>query len=109
MNTGPPPRGVLAGEIENCARKSPPVLGRRRSRGHHDCPSPRAPPDVILQPMSKTPENGTQAGGTAEDWAAKAEARVLDAALPLAGETGWTQRTLQRAAQAAGLTAADCE
>ena len=44
---------------------------------------------------------------TKEDWAALAEARVLEAALPFAGESGWTERTLKRAAQGAGLSAAD--
>jgi ubiquinone biosynthesis protein COQ9 len=41
------------------------------------------------------------------DWAAAAEARVLDAALPLAGEIGWGARTVRRAAEAAGLSPAD--
>jgi ubiquinone biosynthesis protein COQ9 len=46
---------------------------------------------------------------TSEDWAAAAEAKVLDAALPLAGEIGWTWRTVRRAARAAGLSEADAE
>ena len=41
------------------------------------------------------------------DWAAEAEARILDAALDLAPDCGWTQRTLHLAAARAGLTDAD--
>ncbi|HUO22152.1 MAG TPA: COQ9 family protein [Caulobacteraceae bacterium] len=52
-------------------------------------------------------ESKTDAG--APDWAAAAEARVLDAALPIAGEAGWGARTVQRAARAAGLSAADAQ
>ena len=59
--------------------------------------------------MSETAENGAPEGRIGEDWAAQAEGKVLEAALPLAGETGWTARTVQRAARAAGLTDADCE
>ena len=46
---------------------------------------------------------------TSKDWAAAAEAQVLDAALPLAGEIGWTWRAVRRAARAAGLSEADAE
>lgn len=44
-----------------------------------------------------------------ENWADDTEARVLDAALPLAGQGGWSARTVQRAAQAAGLSPGDVE
>ena len=47
--------------------------------------------------------------GTRDNWADAAEARVLDAALPLATEHGWSARTVQRAAAAAGLSAGDVE
>jgi ubiquinone biosynthesis protein COQ9 len=52
------------------------------------------------QGMSKT---ATAKG----DWAEAAEARILDAALPLAPVTGWTQRTVNLAAVQAGLSEAD--
>jgi ubiquinone biosynthesis protein COQ9 len=41
------------------------------------------------------------------DWAAEAEARILDAALELAPDLGWTMRTLRLAAGRAGLSEAD--
>jgi ubiquinone biosynthesis protein COQ9 len=41
------------------------------------------------------------------DWADEAEARVLDAALPLAAELGWSKALVERAAAAAGLSVAD--
>lgn len=41
------------------------------------------------------------------DWAAHAEARLLDAALDLAPDCGWTMRTLRLAAARAGLSEAD--
>ncbi len=41
------------------------------------------------------------------DWAELAEARVLDAALPLAAELGWSRALVERAAKAAGLSVAD--
>lgn len=44
-----------------------------------------------------------------QDWAQDAEQRVLDEALKLVGDTGWTQRTAVRAGKAAGLSAADVE
>jgi ubiquinone biosynthesis protein COQ9 len=47
--------------------------------------------------------------GTSDNWADAAEARVLDAALPLAGEHGWSAATLRRAAEAAGLSPGDVE
>jgi ubiquinone biosynthesis protein COQ9 len=43
------------------------------------------------------------------DWAENAEAAVLDAALELAPQSGWTALTLKRAAKAAGLSPADAE
>jgi ubiquinone biosynthesis protein COQ9 len=46
---------------------------------------------------------------TSSDWAAAAEARVLDAALELAPQSGWTALTLKRAAKTAGLSPADAE
>jgi ubiquinone biosynthesis protein COQ9 len=47
---------------------------------------------------------------TAEaDWAETAEARVLLAALPLAGDLGWNSRLVDRAAKAAGLSRGDAE
>lgn len=51
--------------------------------------------------MNDTPE--------APDWAQDAEQKVLDQALPLVGDTGWTRRTAVRAGKAAGLSAADVE
>ena len=52
---------------------------------------------VYLEPMSEN----------TADWAAEAEARVLDAALPLIADAGWTSSTVRLAASAAGLSAAD--
>lgn len=46
---------------------------------------------------------------TSDNWADSAEAKVLDAALELAGEHGWSAKTVLRAAQAAGLSAGDVE
>jgi len=46
---------------------------------------------------------------TSDNWADAAEARVLDAALPLAAEHGWGAATLRRAAQSAGLSRGDVE
>ncbi len=43
------------------------------------------------------------------DWAAETEARLLDAALPLAPQYGWTSRLVRRAAETIGLTAEDAE
>lgn len=42
-----------------------------------------------------------------EDWAAAAEDRLLDAAVGLAPDTGWTTRTLNLAAARAGLSGAE--
>ena len=41
------------------------------------------------------------------DWASEAEARILDAALDLAPDCGWTMRTLHLAGARAGLSDAD--
>lgn len=43
------------------------------------------------------------------DWAEAAEQRVLDAALPLVTECGWTPRLVARAAEACGLGPGDAE
>ncbi len=43
------------------------------------------------------------------DWAAQTETRLLDAALPLVRELGWTSRLTARAAKDAGLTLAEAE
>lgn len=43
------------------------------------------------------------------DWAAQTEARLLDAALPLAPEFGWTSRLVVAAAKAVGLTRPEAE
>lgn len=43
------------------------------------------------------------------NWAAEAEARVLDAALPIAAQRGWTTPTLLAAGRMAGLSEADVE
>ena len=47
--------------------------------------------------------------GTSDNWADAAEAKVLDAALPLAAQQGWSAQTVQRAAKTAGLSAGDVE
>ncbi len=44
-----------------------------------------------------------------DDWAALTEARLLDAALPLSGELGWSPRLVVRAAKAVGLSPAEAE
>jgi ubiquinone biosynthesis protein COQ9 len=44
-----------------------------------------------------------------KDWAATAEQRMLDAALPLVKECGWTNRLVTRAAQACGLSPGDAQ
>jgi len=44
---------------------------------------------------------------TDADWAAAAENRILDAALPLVASGGWTSRTVDQAALKAGLSHAD--
>ncbi|MDP3658833.1 COQ9 family protein [Phenylobacterium sp.] len=54
--------------------------------------------------MSETLEAAPQG---AEDWAAGAERRVMDAALTLAPTSGWSQATLLAAGRAAGLSEAD--
>lgn len=43
------------------------------------------------------------------DWAEAAEQRVLDAALPLVPDCGWTSRLVTRAAEACGLSPGDAE
>lgn len=45
----------------------------------------------------------------AEDWAGRAEERVLDAALGLAPSVGWNSRLVRRACQANGLSLGDQE
>ncbi len=45
----------------------------------------------------------------ADDWAVQTEARLLDAALPLIAELGWTRRLVTRSASAVGLTAPEAE
>lgn len=45
----------------------------------------------------------------ADAWAAETEQRVLDEALKLVPDTGWTRRTVVRAGKATGLSAADVE
>ena len=45
----------------------------------------------------------------AVDWAARTEAELLDAALPLVPEFGWTSRLVAAAAKAAGLETAEAE
>lgn len=44
-----------------------------------------------------------------DDWAQDAERQVLDAALQIAADRGWTWPTVKAAAAAAGLSAADVE
>jgi len=46
---------------------------------------------------------------TRDNWADAAETRVLDAALPLVAEHGWSAATVRRAAHAAGLSPGDME
>ena len=43
------------------------------------------------------------------DWAADAESRLLDAALPLVPELGWNSRLVRRAAKAVGLSEPESE
>ena len=43
------------------------------------------------------------------DWAADAESRLLEAALPLVPELGWNWRLVRRAAQAVGLSLPEAE
>jgi ubiquinone biosynthesis protein COQ9 len=43
----------------------------------------------------------------ASDWAAAAEARLLDAALDIAPDCGWTERTIRLAAHRTGLSEAE--
>jgi ubiquinone biosynthesis protein COQ9 len=44
-----------------------------------------------------------------EDWASRTEQQVLDEALKLAGQDGWTSRMARRAGQAAGLSEGETE
>lgn len=48
-----------------------------------------------------------QAAGSGTDWAQAAENRILDAALDLAPDCGWTTRTIRLAAGRAGLSQAE--
>ncbi len=43
------------------------------------------------------------------DWAADAESRLLEAAIPLVPEFGWNSRLVRRAAQAVGLSVPEAE
>jgi ubiquinone biosynthesis protein COQ9 len=43
------------------------------------------------------------------DWASETEARVLDAAIPLAPQMGWTSQLVERAGRRAGLTLGEVE
>ena len=45
----------------------------------------------------------------ADDWAVRTEARLLDAALPLMTDLGWTVRLVARAAAVVGLTGPEAE
>jgi rpsU-divergently transcribed protein len=46
---------------------------------------------------------------TSDDWASAAERQVLDAALQIAADRGWTWPTVRAAGKAAGLSEADVE
>lgn len=50
-----------------------------------------------------------QTTSSAQTWAASAEARILDAALPLVPELGWTSRLVSAAAKACGFSPGDAE
>ena len=52
---------------------------------------------------------GTEPQAASTDWAKAAEDRLLDAALDLAPDTGWTDRTIRLAAGRAGLGEADAK
>jgi ubiquinone biosynthesis protein COQ9 len=43
------------------------------------------------------------------DWASETEARVLDAAIPMAPQMGWTPQLVERAGRRAGLTLGEVE
>jgi ubiquinone biosynthesis protein COQ9 len=43
------------------------------------------------------------------DWASETEARVLDAAITLAPQMGWTSQLVERAGRRAGLTLGEVE
>lgn len=58
----------------------------------------------MVEAMSKLPVPAKKS-----DWAAAAEQRILDAALPLASEAGWGESLIQRAAKAAGLSEPDAQ
>ena len=51
----------------------------------------------------------TEAPSNPAEWAARTEARLLEAALPLVERTGWTDRLVTQAARAIGLSAAEAE
>jgi ubiquinone biosynthesis protein COQ9 len=53
--------------------------------------------------------DGVMSNPLHQDWATDAEARLLDAAIPLAGEHGWNARLVAKAGAAAGLSEADLE
>ena len=57
-----------------------------------------AGPEVYIGAMADT-----------TDWAADAESRLLEAALPLAAELGWNSRLVRRAGQATGLSVPEVE
>ena len=46
------------------------------------------------------------AASSEPDWAAETEARVLDAALPLAPRLNWSRQLVKAAGEAAGVSAA---
>ncbi len=58
-----------------------------------------------------TPKTSPQTVGSAspEDWAAAAEQQILDQALKLVPQEGWTARMARLAGQAAGLSAGETE
>jgi ubiquinone biosynthesis protein COQ9 len=57
--------------------------------------------------MSKPEPQAAQGQDGKTDWAGAAEQRLLDAALDLAPDSGWTDRTIRLAAARAGLSAAE--
>src|SRR5690242_806946 len=73
-------------------------VGAADSRGGMHCPC-RGP---IKPAMSDSSANGP-------DWADETEQRLLDAALPMVGELGWSDRLVWAAAKAVGLTRPEAE
>jgi ubiquinone biosynthesis protein COQ9 len=51
----------------------------------------------------------TDSSETASDWADETEQRLLDAALPLVGDLGWSDRLVWAAGKAVGLTRPEAE